>query len=86
MCSLKMKINIKALALTGGIIWGLTLFVITLISLKTTYADSFLIVIMSIYQGFKVTLLGSLIGLVYGLVYGFIFLWLIGWLYNKLVR
>lgn len=79
-----MKINIKALALTGGIVWGLILFVITLISLKTTYADSFLIVIMSIYPMFRVSLLGSLIGLAYGFVYGFIFLWFIGWLYNKL--
>lgn len=78
------ELNAKNLGLTLGILWGLGLFLVTLISVFSGYGAAFLNVVASIYPGFKVTYLGAIIGLVYGFIDGFIGGWLIAWIYNKL--
>ena len=79
-----MKLNIKAFALTCGILWGLGLFFLTwwIIAFEgSTAGPTF---IGKLYRGYTITPIGSVIGLVYAffdaLIGGAIF----AWLYNKL--
>ena len=79
-----MKLNIKAFALTCGLIWGLGLFCLTwwVIAFDGSSTDPTLI--GKLYRGYTISPMGSVIGLVWGffdaLVGGAIF----AWLYNKL--
>ena len=78
------RLNAVKLGLAGGILWGLTLFIITWISMYTGYAMFWLTQWMDVYPGFDFSIVGTFIGLVYGFVDGFIGLFLIGWIYNLL--
>ena len=71
------------MALTGGIIWGGTLFLTTLVSTQTGYASKFLLAIGSIYPGYSITILGSFIGLVYGFLDMYVGMYIIAWVYSK---
>jgi hypothetical protein len=79
-----MKLNVKAFALTSGILWALGLFFLTwwIIAFDGTAAGPTLI--GRLYRGYSISPLGSVIGLIYaffdGLVGGAIF----AWLYNRL--
>jgi hypothetical protein len=76
----------KNLGLAGGIIWGLAMFIVTVISVYTGYAGDFLALIVSIYPGYSVSLSGSVVGLVYGFLDAFVGLYIFGWLYNLLEK
>ena len=80
-----MKLDIKAFALTCGIVWGLGLFVLTWWVIAFDGATGEPTLIGHIYRGYAITPLGSVIGLVWaffdGLVGGAIF----AWLYNVIV-
>jgi len=78
-----MKLNVKGLAMAGGVLWGLCVFVITLIAINNGYGTEFLGLVASIYPGYEISAAGSVIGLIYGFVDGFIGLYIFGWLYNK---
>ena len=78
--------NPKNLGLAGGIIWGLGLLVLTLISVGTGYGVVFLNLIVSIYPGYTISLVGSIVGLVYGFLDAFIGLFIFAWLYNWLEK
>ena len=80
-----MRLNLKALALSCGILWALCLFLVTLISLATGYADALLEVVASIYPGYSVSALGLILGLIYGFVDGAIAALIFGWVYNLFV-
>jgi hypothetical protein len=79
-----MKLNVKAFALTCGLIWGLGLFCLTwwIIAFDGPLPEPTLI--GRIYRGYAITPLGSVIGLAWGffdaLIGGAIF----AWLYNRL--
>ena len=83
-----MKINIRAFALTCGVIWGLGLFCLTwwimLFEGATRARDG----IARIYRGYTISPLGSVIGLVYGffdaLIGGAIFASMYNLLANRL--
>lgn len=66
------KCVIKTTALTIGIFWAVCLFLITLASHNTGYADEFLRSIESVYPGYTISVVGSFIGLIYGFLDGFI--------------
>ncbi len=72
------------LGLAGGILWGLCMFICTVIALYTGYAAQFLNLMSSIYFGYTISWGGSLIGFIYGFLDVFIGLFLLGWLYNLL--
>ena len=72
------------LGLSVGIVWGLSIFICTILASFTDYSKDFLMVLKSIYIGFDIGIGGAFIGLVYGLLDGFIGFAIIGWLYNKL--
>lgn len=80
-----MKLNGKAFALAAGILWGVTLFVITLSALWRGAGDH-LALLRGIYVGYHVSYLGSAIGLVYGFVTGLLGGALFAWLYNRLAK
>ena len=79
-----MKLNSRALGFTLGVIWGMTLLIITLASLWTgrSYAKHFLYGIASVYPGYSISNVGAILGLCYGFVDGFVFGWLTSTIYN----
>lgn len=74
----------RRLGLAGGILWAVSLFVMTVVSMYTGYAHNFLEGLAQIYPGFSVSWPGSFIGLLYGFFDWFIGLYILAWLYNKL--
>ena len=77
-----MKLNVKAFAVAGGLIWGLGLFLLTwwIIVFEGPTGDTTLI--GRVYRGYSITPLGSVIGLGWGLVDGLIGGAIFAWLYN----
>ncbi len=76
------QLNATKFGLSAGILWGLTLFVMTWISMYTGYGMFWLSNWMDIYPGYDLSGIGSLIGLAYGFVDGFVGLFIFAWLYN----
>ena len=79
-----MNIDAKRFGLAGGIYWGASLFLLTLISSMNGYAKGFLEVFTGIYPGYNISLGGSVIGLIYGFLDGFVGSFLLIWVYNRL--
>ena len=84
----KMKLNLKALVLTAGIVWALAVFLVGVLNLIWSgYGVAFLQLIASIYPGYHATssfgdvIVGTLYALVDGAICGLFF----GWLYNLFV-
>jgi hypothetical protein len=79
-----MKLNIKAFALTCGIIWGVGLFFLTWWLIAFDGATGEPTFIGKLYRGYTVSPIGSVIGLIYAffdaLIGGAIF----AWLYNRI--
>jgi hypothetical protein len=80
------KLCTCAFGLAGGILWGLAIFVLTLISVWTGYANDLLTMVMGIYLGYEITILGAFIGLIYGFIDGFIGFAIFAWFYNLLCK
>ena len=83
-----MKLNLKALAFTSGILWAVAVLITGIANfIWSGYGTTFLQVIASIYPGYEVTrsfgavAIGTLYALVDGAVGGLIF----AWLYNLFV-
>ncbi len=81
-----MKLNVLALGLACGILWGICLAICTLLGVWFDYGKGVLDLVASVYPGYQITYLGSLLGLVYGFVDGLIGGVIFAWLYNLLVR
>ena len=77
-----MKLNQKALGLAGGLIWGGGIFFITLISIKTSYAQMLLMLLIDIYPGYSISISGAFMGLIWGFVDAFLGGYILAWLYN----
>ena len=80
-----MKLNKKALGLTSGIIWGLTVLVMTLWVVWRGGGNT-LALLQQFYFGYSISYLGAIIGLIYGFVNGFICGSIFAWLYNSFVK
>lgn len=80
-----MKLNKKAFALACGIIWGVTILIMTLWVLWRGGGNT-LILLEQFYFGYSISYLGAVIGLIYGFVDGFIGGWIFSWLYNIFVK
>lgn len=82
-----MKLNVKGLALTLGLVWGiLGMFLVGLCNvIWPTYGAAFLEVMASVYPGYHGTpsfgqvIVGTLYGIVDGAVAGAI----VAWVYNR---
>jgi len=77
-----MKLNVKAFALTCGLVWGFGLFLLTwwLIGFEGVTGETTLI--GRIYRGYSISPVGSFIGLVWAFVDGLIGGAIFAWLYN----
>ena len=80
-----MKLNIKALALTSGILWGVGLFLVTwwIILMDGTIEEPTFL--GRIYRGYEISPKGSVIGLLWALPDGAIGGAVFGLVYNLFV-
>ena len=79
------KLSIRGLAITGGIFWGASVFMVGVLNLIIpTYGLSFLWFVSSIYPGYKAdpSFVSVLIGTAYGVVDGSVSGAVLAWLYN----
>ena len=79
-----MKFDVKAFALTCGLIWGLGLFFLTWWIIAFDGPTGEVTLIGRLYRGYSISAMGSLVGMIWaffdGLIGGAIF----AWLYNLL--
>jgi len=79
-----MKFDVKAFALTCGLVWGLGLFFLTWWIIAFDGATGEATLIGRLYRGYTISAMGSLVGMIWaffdGLIGGAIF----AWLYNLL--
>jgi ABC-type phosphate transport system permease subunit len=83
-----MRLNLKALALSAGILWALAVFIVGAANLLWSgYGGAFLKLMASIYPGYHATrsigdvIVGTLYALFDGAVCGLFF----GWIYNLFI-
>ncbi|MCP3940726.1 MAG: hypothetical protein GY710_04495 [Desulfobacteraceae bacterium] len=79
-----MKLNVKAFALTGGILWGLGLFLLTWWIIAFDGATGEPTLIGRLYRGYTISPTGSFIGLGWAFVDGLIGGAIFAWLYNRI--
>ncbi|HUK20941.1 MAG TPA: hypothetical protein VLV45_05210 [Gemmatimonadales bacterium] len=79
-----MRLNLRALAMALGLIWGGAVFLVGLANLLLpTYGSDFLSLIASIYPGYRVGgFINVIIGTAYALLDGAACGVIVGWLYN----
>jgi hypothetical protein len=77
-----MKLNVKAFALTSGIVWGLGLFFLTWWVMAFDGATGEPTLIGQVYRGYNISPLGSLVGLIWAFIDGWVGGVLFAWLYN----
>ena len=78
-----MNLNIKAMAIAFGLVWGISLFVITWCIILLEGSSDTTTFIGKFYIGYSLTPVGSLFGLMWGIIDGAIGGVMFGWLYNK---
>ncbi len=80
-----MRLNVKAFALSCGLVWGLGLFLLTWWIIAFEGSTKEITLIGQVYRGFNISPLGSVIGLIWTLVDGTIGGAIFAWLYNLIV-
>ena len=78
-----MNLNIKAMALAGGILWAAGNFVAGIMAMYG-WGQEYVAVIGSVYIGYGPTIVGSLIGAGWAFADGLIGAAVFAWIYNKL--
>jgi hypothetical protein len=82
-----MKLNVRALAIAGALIWGLLAMLLTGIAnlIWPSYGHDFLQVMASVYPGYHATrtVAQVIVGTLYGLVDGAGCGAVVGWVYNR---
>ena len=79
-----MRLNTKAFALTCGIVWGATIFLVTMWLLAFGFQGQLISSLDHFYFGYSFSPVGAVIGAVWGFIDGAIGGFVFGWLYNKL--
>ena len=84
-----MRLDVTALALTGGLLWGAAMLIVASANLIwPNYGQAFLALVASIYPGYRPgagagsVIIGTLYALVDGAVGGGVF----AWMYNLFAR
>ncbi len=81
-----MKFNVKAFALTCGLVWGIGLFILTWWIIIFDGATGEPTLIGRLYRGYTISPSGSFIGLMWAFVDGLIGGAIFAWLYNLLSK
>ena len=76
------KLNKTAVGLATGIVWGVSIFLLTVMVMSRDGTKEMLMKLHRIYIGYSVTLQGAIIGLIYGFINGFVVGWFWASLYN----
>jgi len=79
-----MKLNVKALALTSGLLWGGAVCLATLWLLARGYDGALIRQLDHFYIGYTFSYAGAFVGLVWGFIDGAVGAAIFAWLYNKL--
>ena len=79
------KIDMGAFCIALGCLWGVCVFVLGLLSMKSHNRLKTVKLFAKVYIGYQATLLGSLIGALWGFIDGAISGLLIAWIYNIFV-
>ncbi len=79
-----MKLNVKAFALTCGLLWGFGVFFLTWWVIAFEGASGATTWLSHIYRGYSLSAVGSIIGLVWAFIDGLIGGAIFAWLYNLL--
>jgi len=79
-----MKFNVKALALTSGLLWGGAVCLATLWLLARGYDGALIRQLDHFYIGYTFSYAGAFVGLVWGFIDGAVGAAIFAWLYNKL--
>lgn len=79
---MKTQLNPLAAALAMGLLWGVSLFVWTLLSLRTGVGAQCLELMTDIYPWYQITTVGAFWGLLWGFLDGFIGTYVVVALYN----
>ena len=77
------RLNVRALAIAGGVVWALAMLFIGWTSWLFDWGTGFVSLMSSIYLGFKPTFAGAVIGALWALIDGALAGALIAWVYNK---
>ena len=77
-----MKLNVKAFALTCGLVWGFGILFLTWWIIAFEGAKGDVTFLGRVYRGYNISPLGSVIGLVWGFADGAIGGAIFAWLYN----
>lgn len=80
-----MKLDAKAFAIASGVVWGIVVFLVTIVSLLRHGGET-LSKLEQVYPYYTVSFFGSIIGLVWGFVSMFVLGWVFISLYNKLAK
>jgi hypothetical protein len=81
-----MKLDVRAFAVTCGLVWGVGLFLLTLWIVLLEGASGDITLIGRVYRGYSISYGGSVIGLLWGLADGAVGGAIFAWLYNRLRR
>ncbi len=80
------KISPMAFGLSLGILWALSVVIISLLGMYFSYGLSVVSFLSSVYLGYELTVIGIIIGAGWSFLDGFIGGALIAFLYNLFVR
>lgn len=81
-----MRLDLRAFALTAGVMWGFGLCALTWWVIMFDGVTGEPTIIGRLYRGYTISPAGSLIGLAWGFADGLIGGAVFAWLYNSLVR
>jgi hypothetical protein len=76
------KLSICNLGMAIGIIWGLSVFVLAILSMLFGMGTPIVDILSSLYWGLDSSVIGALVGLFWGFVDGFIMGALVAFVYN----
>jgi len=75
-----------AAGLSVGILWGLVLFIMTLVAANNGYGAHLFELMQGIYPYYELSTAGAFWGLLWGFLDGAIGTYILVWLYNMLVK
>jgi hypothetical protein len=81
-----MRLNVKAFALTCGLVWGFGLFLLTWWIIAFDGATGEVTFLGRVYRGYNISAAGSIIGLIWAFIDGLIGGAIFSWLYNVIVN